>query len=652
MRSTWQRLVVIATVLVFLTTAVYLYAFRFFDWLDSDVASIVLLAAKVVHAKFPVVTDYYYCNGDVWTVATHLFSVVPVAVFGVGPLSMWLGVVLGFVVEFLLFVKCHVKLSGDRWTAIFAGAVTFMAWSNIHVAYYFINLMYGCYTLLWLSIFTLTAGQIELDRTRRGLAIFIGVLVTGISIHNPVRAFVFMLVPALVACAWRWNAVARRRRVHVALPLAIGWLVGMVVYTLVLPRVITFSIPKGHIAFHLEDLSGIATNLDRLGEGLLKLCGGSTWPLLAIPGALLLAGAFVLVVREVFASRELAALRFVCVAALAQTAIVVVPIVVGNLMVDPGSIRYLLPSTSIVLGLAAIIAMRAASAAEGWVRRLATWWLIAVPITAALAIADTAPPKPERNVWPDAAELDKVGQEIARRGLTHGFAGIQAADLISVDSRGTALVCPIYFRDFISPERWLTEVGCYQPSRIPQKFFVVADQTEQDRAAIRASLSAPIDSFEVGPTYEVYVFQTTAPNMRWLDLPLPDDDRKAFPLRIPANHLQLRHGNVRLEDNRLVATGEPGAIVYGPYITLPRGRYTVRWVGSVIPSPGEVEFVVAAGGQDVLAQESLATAQPTSSAPLVELKFKLTESRKEIEFLVRSGHGGRVSLDEVVIERR
>jgi hypothetical protein len=637
--------VVIATVLVLVTEAVYLYGFRFFDWLDSDVASIVLLAKKVVDARFPVVADYYYCNGDVWTVATHLFSVVPVAVFGVGPLSMWLGVVLGFVIEFLLFVQCHLKLASNRWTAVFAAAVTFMAWSNIHTAYYFINLMYGCYTLLWLSFFTLAATQLELDRPRRGLAIFIALLATGVSIHNPVRAFVFMLVPVLVGCAWRWNAVPRRRRVHVAAPMAIGWLVGMVVYTFVLPKVIAFSIPKGHIAFHFEDVSGIATNLQRVGEGLVKLCGGGAWPLLAIPGALLLAGAFVFVVREAFASKELGALRFVCIAVLAQTGLVIVPIMIGNLMVDPGSIRYLLPSTSIVLGLAAIIAMRSGG-------RLAKSWLVAVPITAALAIFDTAPPAPQQDVWPDVAELDKVGQEVARRGLTHGFANIQAADLISVDSRGSALVCPIYFTELISPERWLTEVGCYQKSKIPSQFFIVGYQDEHDRAAVTASLSAPIDTFKVGPTYEVQVFQNTPFNLRWLDLPLPDNDRKAFPLHIAANHLQLRHGKSVLEADRLVATGEPGPIVYGPYITLPRGNYTVRWIGSVIPSPGELEFVVAAEGRDILAQDAYRTSEhPATNEALVQLTFKLDEPRKDVEFLVRTGHGGRVALDELVIQR-
>ena len=69
-------MVLLATTLVFVGVAVYLYGFRFFAWVESDAAVTGLLAAKVLHARSPVVTDWYYANGDVWGLAPHLFAIL------------------------------------------------------------------------------------------------------------------------------------------------------------------------------------------------------------------------------------------------------------------------------------------------------------------------------------------------------------------------------------------------------------------------------------------------------------------------------------------------------------------------------------------------------------------------------------------------
>src|SRR4051812_33627142 len=65
----WLYVVLLATALVFLGVVVYLYGFRFSAWIDSDAAVSAVLAAKGLHAKLPVVGDWYYVNGDVWVLA-------------------------------------------------------------------------------------------------------------------------------------------------------------------------------------------------------------------------------------------------------------------------------------------------------------------------------------------------------------------------------------------------------------------------------------------------------------------------------------------------------------------------------------------------------------------------------------------------------
>ena len=644
----WLRLVVAATVLVFVGGAVYLYAFRLFDWLESDAAVPVLLARRVLEARLPIAGDWYYANGDVWILAPHLFAVVPVALLGVGPLSLWLGVVVGFVIETAIFVRLYRVLGGERWLAMFAAAVALMAWSNVHVKFEYIQLIYSCYATLWFLAFTLVATIASGGRATKLRWSATAVLVALVSLHNPSRSLVYVLVPVITACAWlRFDLHLRLRISAVAL---ISWSVGFVAYTKLLPHVVAFSVPRGHSDFVLADASGIATNLGRLGDGFVMLCASGDEPgVRMIPAVFAIAGALAFVAREA-CSRALTPLRFVSVALGAQLVLVLASLVFGNLLVDMGSVRYLLPCLVVAFGLAAILATRAL-AEPGWWRRLAIGWLVALPVTAIVGLFDTSPPPAERYVWPDAAETRALGDAIQQRGLTRGFANVLTAGLMTVDTHGAALICPIYFRDFIMPQRWLTQPSCYR--QLPERFFVVADQTEHDRTAIAATLPAPIEKFSVGPTYEVYVFRTADTSPAWLDLPLPENDKTAFPLRIAATHLQLRRGKVALENSRLVATGETGTVLYGPYITLPRGRYHVTWSGNGVPSRGEIKFFILADGQEKLAEASfLATALPTVPGKLVDMGFTLEAPREKVEFSVYSQDGGRAALDELVITRR
>ncbi|MGH2899731.1 MAG: hypothetical protein ACRDMZ_13745, partial [Solirubrobacteraceae bacterium] len=149
----WLRISFLAAAVIFLAVAVYLYGFRFFAWLESDAAVTALLGAKALHARSPVVADWYYANGDIWIIAPQLLAIVPVAVLGLGPPSLLVAVVLGFVLEVVALVKLYARLAGERWLALFAAMATLMAWSNAHVAYAYIQLAYGFGTTLYLASF-------------------------------------------------------------------------------------------------------------------------------------------------------------------------------------------------------------------------------------------------------------------------------------------------------------------------------------------------------------------------------------------------------------------------------------------------------------------------------------------------------------------
>ena len=652
----WLRATLIATAVVFGGVAIYVFAVDFSARLHADDAVMVLLADKALHVHSPVAADWYYANGDVWVFGPHLFALLPVGILGLGLTSLVLSLVLAFVLQVAVALKAYLRLCGERWIAALATMTTLMAWSVWHVDFNYVQAAYGLVTVLYLVSFTGCAALGENTMPRWWRFIALGALVVVIAIQNPTRAFVYGLAPVLVGCAWPWLDLPLRRRLAIAATASGGWLVAFLSYKwLVLPAV-QFSVPNGHVSFALRGLGRIKDNLVMLERGIVVLCGGGDSAVRAVPSALLLLGAFVLVVREVVTSRAFTALRFVCTVVLAQLGGVFLLVLVGNLLTDVESTRYLLPGWLSLLGLAAILAARSlAPAVHTWVRRLAVGWLVLVPVAALAAVPDTRPADPITFIRPDSAELRAVADELVRRDLSAGFAINIAANLLTMYSHGAAMTCPLMFRNALIPHRWLADTRCFSAARLPEKFYVVVDQNESERSALRQTLPAELEKFSVGDTYEVYVYRTATASLAWLDLPIPDGDRATFPMRLSATNLQLVREKVALQGEDLVGTGEPGTVVYGPYVELPPGDYEAVWFGHGLGGTGQLTFTALANfGKTKLATPVIVDAAKLSSAPgeLVRFTFTLTRSRGEVEFPVDTAGGARISLHELVIERK
>lgn len=652
----WLLAVVLVTAGAFVAEAIMIYGVRFAAWLESDATVPALLAARSLHTRLPIATDWYYGNGDVWVLAPHLFAILPVALLGIAQVSLWISIVAGFAVELVVLARTYAWLAGARWLGGLAAVLTLVAWSRLHIRFVYIQLAYGFVAVLYLLVFAAFAARaVEPAGARRRL-VGLAVLVALGAVQNPTRGLVFVLAPLAIACAWPWRGLPARRRLALAAAATLGWLVAAALYRLVLQRVVSFAYPPGHIDFVLVDRWGdVAINLRRLWDGVGMLCGASRRITgLVVPSTLVLVGALALVGREVVRARELTALRVVCVVVVAQLGVVLVPLVIGNLMIAPTSVRYAMPSLLLVFGLAAVLAVRAvAEAARAW-RALATGWLVLVPIAVLLAIGKSRPPTPKAYAWAHPRELPALGAELARRGLTHGYSNLLNANLIAFGARGGVRICPIYFAHVLIPQRWLADTACYTAPALPARFFVVTDHDARDDAALRATLPPPEERFHIGPTCDVAVYRTAAVPLAWLALPIHDGDELALPLRLPASHPALHRGEGAADGDRLVATGAPGPVVSGPSLALPRGAYRVTWRGHAIASPGQLAFtVVADDGTDVLAR---ATVDPVAAGPgaatRVELSFATDRTRSGVEVVVVSGGGARIALDEVVIERR
>jgi hypothetical protein len=652
----WLRVVFLATALVFLGVATYLYALRFFVWIESDASVTALLAARALHAGLPVVSDWYYANGDVWVLAPHLIALLPVAVLGVGPSSLLVAVVAGFALELYAVTQVFARLCGERWVGLFAAMVTLMAWSRAHVGFVYIQLGYGFLSVLFLVAFWAFATLAAHAPARPWRWPGAGLLVALFAVQNPTRGLAFLAAPIVVGAVWPWRRLSARRRLAAIATVLLGWLVADVIYTAVLQRHVTFSQPRGLIVFSLKDWNGVIANVEMLWRGLVLLWGvngESTWP--AAPGALVMLGALALVTRDVLSTRTLTALRFVCVVVSAQLVGVLVPLLCGNLLLDAGSVRYLMPSLLTVYGLAAVLAVRALAEPSRTWRWLATGWLVLVPIAALVATPNARPPAPAVDAWPSVRDLRQVREGLAQRGLTRGFSNVINANILDLQARGALTTCPIYFAHVLIPHRWLTDTSCYTRSALPDRFYVVADRGDaRDEAALGATLPPPLERFAAGRTYEVFVYRTAEASFAWFDLPLPDGELLPLPLRLPAPHLALHRREVALDDSELVATGKPGFVVYGPYLKLPRGDYEVTWTGRGVASPGELTFTVDSDfGQDVLARVVMPASEiGKARAQIVRLSFTIDRMRNAVEFPVFSAGGARVALDDVVLARR
>ena len=653
----WLWAVVLVTAGAFIADAIMIYGVRFAAWLESDATVPALLAARSLQDGLPIATDWYYGNGDVWVLAPHLFAILPVALLGIGQVSLWLSIVAGFAVEFVLVARTYAWLAGARWLGALAAMVTLAAWSRLHIRFVYIQLAYGFGAVLYLLVFAAFAARaVEPAATRRRL-VGPAVLVMLAAVQNPTRGLVFVLVPLAVGCAWPWRDLPARRRLALVAAATLGWLVAVAVYRLVLCRLVSFAYPPGHIDFVLVDgWDGVALNLRRLRDGVHMLCGAGrrmTW--LVVPSSLVLGGALALVGREVVRARALTALRMMCVVVVAQLGIVLGPLLSGNLMIAPTSVRDAMPSLVLMLGLAAVLAVRAVAEAARVSRALATGWLVLLPIAVLLAIGKSRPPAPKAYVWAHPRELPALGAELARRGLTHGYSNLLNANLIAFGAQGRVRICPVHFAHVLIPQRWLADTRCYTASALPARFFVVTDHAvPDDEVTLRATLPPPEERFHIGPTCDVSVYRTAAVPLVWLTLPIHDGNELALPLRLPASHPALHRGESTADGDRLVATGAPGSVVSGPSLALPRGAYRVTWRGHAITSPGRLTFlVVADDGADVLAR---ATVDPVAAGPgaatRVELSFATDRTRDGVEVVVVSGGGARVALDEVVIERR
>ncbi|QQX83634.1 hypothetical protein JJQ59_14600 [Cupriavidus necator] len=120
-------------------------------------------------------------------------------------------------------------------------------------------------------------------------------------------------------------------------------------------------------------------------------------------------------------------------------------------------------------------------------------------------------------------------------------------------------------------------------------------------------------------------------------------------------HLYTASGKLNPGGSGFEATGRGGALLFGPYASLPPGRYRVTWYGEV-QSPSAPRFdIVSAPGARTLAQAEVALPGPSGSAgghpaALHSLTFATTTPVEGVETRVLVRENDRLVVSKVRLE--
>lgn len=517
----WVKLAFGAMAAVFLVHAIVFFVHTAPGFLNSDAATEILLTRLTMEAKSPLVSNFYYVNGDYWIFGAQWFTIPIILLLGVSAKALYATNATSIAIEVAALTWAFRQLDRSWLHAAFASLVTLFAWSTVELLFEYVELSYAMIATMHFLVFVLYAKALRAPARRRdvGLALLTFFL---LSVQNPQRAGAFALVPILAGCAWRWEpSVERRERLRIGAFTLGALAIAFLIHRFVLKSLVTPAVQAG-MSLGLRGPTGILHNLGVLARAIVTLAAPrDDAPATALLGLPVLVGGVLWAIGYARRSRAYEPMRFVAIVLLAEVAFVLLLFIVGDMLPNVLAVRYVLPGLLPLLGLGSIAALRALEVPRH--RRLALAWLCLLPLDALVATS--------RRVWgarevyaeADPAKLQGVADELVRRDLRHGFATYWHANSITLLADGEAKTCGVAFRDGLVPRKWLVDTRCFQASLLPESIYVIAGPQEREaatKALAVAKFPAPRDQFEV-EGFAVNVYRTADCPIEWLDLARP-----------------------------------------------------------------------------------------------------------------------------------
>jgi hypothetical protein len=94
------------------------------------------------------------------------------------------------------------------------------------------------------------------------------------------------------------------------------------------------------------------------------------------------------------------------------------------------------------------------------------------------------------------------------------------------------------------------------------------------------------------------------------------------------------------------SAGREGALLYGPYVALPPGRYRATWYGTV-QRPSRPRFDVTLASRGVLTELTAALAPSNTPAPLQSITFALPQATSAAELRVIVSDDDALTINRV-----
>lgn len=647
-------------VLGFLILAGFIYGSFFPGAFSSDAGVHLVLARHVMKVGTLLSPQYFYPNSDLVVTGPYMLGMVLIKLLGFGVPALWWTASLTFFLLWLCMVLCLRSLGVSTTAAVLGTCAALACTSNSHVEFIYIQAGYPFVTILYTLAFTL---YVRLRVTPDGFArsgwlasvpaLLLIVITLGLA--NPSRTLAFVVAPILMV---ELSPLTRPWRIRPK-PLVFGLLAalfaGYLIYQTLLSQGLHFSLPSGFRSTTVDIKRTKLQFFQVLRFAFVvhpgfdhRVAGGAMSAIVLILGGLVLR-------RDMLTPRSVTFAKL----CLWQMAAVLVGGLISGIFIDPYAVRYFLPALILLMAVVAAASIDALRQSKDH-RPLAAGFLAAtslVIIHAVLTLGALQDRPRESGPVRSPHVLQPVTDEIRRRGLTHGFVEWDA-NVMNILGHGEVEFCQITYRDQLLPFKWNVPLWCYDPSRLPDRFFLVLkpEHKEDARAAVKHTLvHPPIEKFESGG-YEVWVYRTADVDTSWLAYPVPDGADLRLPWEAPAANPQMFSRVIKPTPQKTFEfQGQDGETVFGPYANLNPGHYRLTWFGQLPDANShEIHFSVTdTGGRHLLGE---ASGQPASSkdgqaVPIATIDFTVKMPVPGVNFVVDQRGRARATLSRFRLER-
>lgn len=634
---------------------------RFFPGaFSSDAAVHLVLARHVMQVGTLLSPEWFYPNSDLVVTGPYMLGIALIKLLGFGVPALWWTAGLTFLALWICMVLCLRTLGISTLAAVVGTSAALACTSNAHVEFIYIQAGYPFVTILYTLAFTLYVRlRVMNDGTgRSGWHVSVPALlliVVTLALANPTRTLAFVIAPILMV---ELSPLMRPWRIRPR-PLVLGLVgalfIGYLIYQSLLAQGLHFSLPSGFRSATV-DLKRTKLQFFQVLRFAFVVHPGFDHRILggAMSAIVLILGARVLR-KDMLSPRSLSFAKL----CLWQMAAVFAGGLISGIFIDPYAVRYFLPA------LVLLTAVVAASSIDA-LRQPSTYRLLAASFLAATSLVILhailtlgALQDHPRESGPARTPhvLQPVTDELRKRGLKHGFVEWDA-NVMNVLGRGEVEFCQITYREQLLPFKWNVPLWCYDPKRLPERFFLVLkpQNRQEARKAVRHTLVKPaIETFEAGG-YEVEVYRTADVDTSWLAYPVPDGTDLKLPWDAPAANPQMFSRVIEPTARKTFEfNGQPGETVYGPYANLNRGHYRLTWFGQLPGTDAQaIHFSVTdTGGRHLLGEVKghTVTSPDGQPAPIATIDFQIKMPVPGVNFVVEQRGQARATLSHFRLER-